>query len=107
YKLELAGTEKVGDNAVYKINITAPSGNMSAEYYDLKTGYLLKNEKTTQAKGSDVQQTIELSNYKKVGNIMMPFTNSVSVQTEKGNQDFVIEAKEVKINEEVKADDFK
>jgi hypothetical protein len=107
YKLEVAGTEKVGDNDVYKINITPPSGDATTEYYDIKTGYLVKTEKTTKAKGSDVQQTIEFSDFKKTGNVMFPFKSAISVQSDKGSQDFVIEVKEIKINEDVKADDFK
>ncbi|MEO6455290.1 MAG: pitrilysin family protein [Ginsengibacter sp.] len=107
YKLELAGIEKVGANDAYKINITDPSGGKSTEYYDIKTAYLVKMEKTTKVQGSDTQQTVELSNFKKAGNVIFPFTSSISVQSDKGNQDFVIEAKELKINEGVKADDFK
>ncbi len=107
YKLELAGTDKVGGNDAYKINITTPAGNKSTEYYDTQTGYLLKSEKTRKAQGQEVNQSIEFSNYKKVGNIMFPFTNSISVQSAKGTQDFVIEVKDVKLNEDVKADDFK
>jgi hypothetical protein len=88
YKLELAGTEKVGNNDVYKINITAPSGGKSTEYYDAKTGYLVKTEKTSKTKAGDVQQSMEFSNFKKVGNLVFPFTRSISVQSDKGSQDF-------------------
>lgn len=107
YKLEIAGTEKVGGNDAHKINVTSPSGGKSTEYYDIKTGYLVKSEKTNKTKGGDVQQSVELTNYKKVGNIMFPFTRTISAQSERGVQDFVIELQNIKINEDVKADDFK
>ena len=38
---------------------------------------------------------------------MFPFTNSISVMSDKGSQDFVIELAAIKLNEDVKADDFK
>ncbi|HEY8690187.1 MAG TPA: insulinase family protein [Chitinophagaceae bacterium] len=107
YKLELAGTEKVNGNDAYKINVTSPSGSKSTEYYDTKTGYLVKTEKTNKTQGMEVLQTIEYSNFKKIGNVMFPFTRSISVQSDKGSQDFVVEISDVKINQGVKTDDFK
>lgn len=107
YKLEVAGVEKVGDNDAYKIKVTSPSGTKSTEYYDTQTGYLIKEDKTIKAGGQEVQQTIEHSNYKKVGNVMLPFTNAISVETPMGTQDFTIQVKEAKLNEGVTADDFK
>ena len=107
YKLELAGSEKVGNNDAYKISTTSATGVKTVEYYDTKTGYLLKTEKSTKTAAGDVMQTIEFSNFKKVGNIIFPFSTSISVQTAGGNQDFVIELADIKLNEGVKADDFK
>jgi zinc protease len=107
YKLEVAGVEKVGDKDAYKIKVTSPSGKTSAEYYDASTGYLIKEDKTMNANGQEIQQSVEHSNYKKVGNVLLPFTNAISVQSQMGNQDFTIEIKDVKINEGVTAEDFK
>lgn len=107
YTLEMAGTEKVVNNDAYKLNVTTPWGTKSTEYYDVNSGYLLKTEKVSKSKDGDVQQTVEFSNYKKAGNVLIPFTDTISVQSAKGNQDFVIETKDIKINEDVKADDFK
>ena len=107
YKLELAGTEKINGNDAYKINVTTPSGNKSTEYYDTKTGYLVKTEKTNKVQGTEIVQTIEYSNFKKVGNVMFPFTRNISVQSDKGSQDFVVELSDVKLNAGVKAEDFK
>lgn len=107
YKLELAGTEKVNGMDAYKLNITSPSGSKSTEYYDVVSGYLVKNEKTIKGGGQKVLNSVEFSNYKKVGNVMFPFTNSISVQSDRGTQEFVIEVKDIKLNTDVKADDFK
>jgi zinc protease len=107
YKLEVSGVEKVGDNDAYKVKVTSPSGRTSTEYYDAATGYLVKEDKTLKVNGQELQQSVEHSNYKKAGNIMMPFTNEISVQSPTGSQDFTIEIKDVKLNEGVMAEDFK
>ncbi|MDB5223466.1 MAG: insulinase family protein [Chitinophagaceae bacterium] len=107
YKLEMGGTEKVNSKDAYKINVTTPLGTKYTEYYDISTGYLVKIEKTIKAQEQELQQTIEHSNYKKVGNVMFPFTNTISVQSANGGQDFTIEVTDIKINEGVKAEDFK
>jgi zinc protease len=107
YKLEVAGVEKVGENDAYKIKVTSPSGRTSTEYYDATSGYLVKEDKTMKINGQEIQQSAEHSNYKKAGNIMIPFTNEISVQSPMGSQGFTIEIKDVKLNEGVTAEDFK
>lgn len=107
FKTEVAGTEKVGDADAYKIKVTGPSGNSYFEFYDATTGLLVKEEITVKMQGADVTSSTEYSNYKKVDNIMLPFTTTQSVQSAQGSQEFVIEAKEFKINDAMTADDFK
>jgi hypothetical protein len=107
YKLEVAGVEKVGDNDAYKIKVTSPSGRTTTEYYDAASGYLVKEDKIMKINGQEIQQSVEHSNFKKAGNIMIPFTNEFSVQSPMGSQDFTIEIKDVKLNEGVTAEDFK
>src|SRR6266516_48522 len=84
YNLEVAGTEKVSGKDAYKINITSPTGDKSTEYYDIATGYLVRADKTIKVKDQDIQQSVELSNYKKVGNVIFSFTNALSVQSAAG-----------------------
>ena len=107
YKLENAGTEKVSGKDAYKLMVTDASGNKSIEYYDVVSGLLVKSDKTVKAQGQEIQQSIEFSNYKKVGNIMFPFTNSLNVQAAGGSQEIVIEIKDIKINEGISTADFK
>ncbi len=107
YKLEVAGIEKVGGNDAYKINITSPSGIKNTQYFDVATSYLVKTERSLTVNGQDIQQSIELSNYKKIGNVFFPFTNSLSIQTPMGAQDFTIQVKDIKVNEDVSVADFK
>ncbi|MBA2562232.1 MAG: insulinase family protein [Chitinophagaceae bacterium] len=107
YKLEVKGMEKIADKDAYKVNITSNTGDKSTEYYDVNTGYLVKEEKSVKAEGQDIQQTFEYSNFKKAGNVFFPFTNSITIQSPAGNQELVMEIKEVKLNEGVKAEEFK
>jgi len=106
FKLEVTGVEKVGDKDAYKVKVTSPSGKTSTEYYDVATSYLLREEKTINAGGQELTQTIDNNNYSKEGNIVLPHSVTISVQAPQGNQDFTIEIKEVKFNEGVTADDF-
>ncbi len=107
YKLDNAGIEKVGGNDAYKINITSPSGIKSTEYFDVNSGYLVKAVRNVKTGGQEVQQAVEFSNYKKVGSIMFPFTDNVSVETPAGSQEFTVDVEDVKLNTGVAAEDFK
>jgi len=105
-KIEAAGTAKVGTADAFKLNITSPSGKKKTEYYDTKSGLLLKDESTTTKGGAEISQSVEYSNYKKVGDILFPFTLTQSVATPQGAQEFSVEIKDIKINPPLKAEDF-
>ena len=107
FKLEVAGVEKVNDKDAYKIKVTSPSGKTTTEYYDVATGYLLREEKNINAGGQDLTQTIDNNNYSKEGSVVLPHSITISVQAPQGSQDFTIEIKDVKFNEGVTAEDFK
>lgn len=105
-KIEAAGTAKVGTADAFKLNITSPSGKKKTEYYDTKSGLLLKDESTTTKGGAEISQSVEYSNYKKVGDILFPFTLTQSVATPQGAQEFSVVIKDIKINPPLKAEDF-
>jgi len=105
-KIEAAGTAKVGTADAFKLNITSPSGKKKTEYYDTKSGLLLKDESTTTKGGAEISQSVEYSNYKKVGDVLFPFTLTQSVATPQGAQEFSVVIKDIKINPPLKAEDF-
>ncbi|TCD27335.1 insulinase family protein [Pedobacter psychrodurus] len=105
-KIESAGTAKVGTADAFKLNITSPSGKKKTEYYDTKSGLLLKDESTTTKGGAEISQSMEYSNYKKVGDVLFPFTLTQSVASPQGSQEFSVIIKEIKINPPLKAEDF-
>lgn len=105
-KLEVAGITKVGQADAYILHITPPAGKKVTEYYDVKTGYLLKEEKSIKSNGTDITQITEYSDYRKVGNVLLPYKINQSVQTPAGSQDFVINVKDIKVNTGIKPADF-
>ncbi|KRT16626.1 hypothetical protein ASU31_07355 [Pedobacter ginsenosidimutans] len=105
-KIEAAGTAKVGTADAFKLNITSPSGKKKTEYYDTKSGLLLKEESTTTKGGAEISESVEYSNYKKVGDVLFPFTLTQSVATPQGAQEFSVVIKDIKINPPLKAEDF-
>jgi zinc protease len=65
-----------------------------------------KEERTTNQNGADLTISTEYSDYRKAGNILVPYKMNQSVQTPAGAQEFVITVKEVKINSGLKPTDF-
>lgn len=103
YKTEYIGSGKIGDEITYRLKIVMPSGKLSIQEYSAKTGLLLKEETTTKRADQDIPVSIEYKNYKKTGNILMPY----EVTRTMGDQEFTTVYTEIKINEGVTDADFK
>ena len=105
-KLEAAGTAKVGAADAYKLTVTSPSGKKKTEYYDVKSGLLLKDEKTATKGTMEITQSTEYGDYRKVGDVLFPHTLTQNIQTAQGSQEFAINIKEIKINPPLKMEEF-
>ena len=103
YKTEYLGSGKIGEETTYRLKIIMPSGRLSIQEYSAKTGLLLKEETTTKRADQDVPVTIEYKNYKKAGNILMPY----EITRTTGEQEFTSIYTEIRINEGVTEADFK
>ncbi|MEP7163573.1 MAG: insulinase family protein [Ferruginibacter sp.] len=103
YKTEYIGSGKIGDETTYRLKIVMPSGRLSIQEYSAKTGLLLKEETTSKQGDTDEPVTIEYKNYRKAGNIMMPY----EITRNAGGQEFTIVYTDIKINEGVTEADFK
>lgn len=103
YKTSYLGTGKAGNEDAYKLKVTKPSGKIAIEYYSMKTGLLLREETTMDQAGTEIPISIDYSDYKKAGNLIFPHTITQAV----GEQEFVMNIKEIKINEGVSDADFK
>ncbi|HYH16963.1 MAG TPA: insulinase family protein, partial [Flavisolibacter sp.] len=107
YKIELAGMEKVEGADAYKLVVTPSKGKPSTEWYDAKSGLLIRTESAEEVQGQTITQTTTYKDYKKVGNLMLPHVMDISAQTPMGTQEFTIQVNSMKVNEGVKAEDFK
>jgi zinc protease len=107
YKMEVKGVEKVNGKDAYKVLITSPAGTTFTEYFDIANGLLVRLEKSAKMQGQEIQQTIDFSNFKKVGNVLFPFTTNISSNSAMGSQEMTVELKDIKLNEGVKVEDFK
>ena len=103
YKTEYIGSGKIGEETTYRLKVVMPSGRLSIQEYSSKTGLLLKEETTTKDADTDTPLTIEYKNYKKAGNIMMPY----EITRNEGGQEYTIIYTDIKINEGVTEADFK
>ena len=100
---EYIGKGKVGNEDSYRLKVTFPSGRVSVQHYSTKSGLLLQEETTSKQGEVDSPVTIDYKDYRKVGNIMLPF-NKITSQD---GQIFDMKYFEIKINEGVTDADFK
>lgn len=68
YKLSYKGTEAVNGSEAHKVIIEDPQGNKETTYFDVKTGYMVKNVEVSEA-GS---QTTEFTDYQEQNGIFAP-----------------------------------
>lgn len=106
-KIEDAGVVKVGDASAYKLKVTLKNGMKKTEYYDAKTGLLLQQDRTVKTAGKDMMVSTAYSEYKKAGNILMPYKIVQTIQMPGGSQELGFTMKDIKINTPLKAADFK
>ncbi len=86
---------------VYKVKVTK-NEDVSYRFYDAKTGYLVRTEKTSEQQGQSVTTIEDLSNYKAVNGVMFAHTIKLKV----GPQAITLNTTNVKVNEGVTDADF-
>jgi hypothetical protein len=89
------------------VSVTDPTGKVSTEYYDVKSKLLVKVENSTVQGANTINSTIELSDYRKVGNVLMPYKQTISQSAGGQEQTFELTVTDVKTNTGVTAEDFK
>jgi hypothetical protein len=107
FKLVVKGIQKVNGADAYQVSVTDPTGKTSTEYYDVKSKLLVKNESTTVTGGTTIMNTTDFSDYRKVGNVMLPFKETITQSAGGQDQIFELTVADIKINTGVTADDFK
>jgi len=107
FKLVVKSVQKVNGSDAYQVLVTDPTGKTSTEYYDIKSKLLVKNESTTGADNVAVTQILELSDYRKVDNVLFPYKQSLTISAGGQNQNLVMNVTDIKLNAGVAAEDFK
>jgi len=107
FKLAVKGVQKINGSDAYQLSVTDPTGKVSTEYYDVKSKLLVKNESTTVTNGTSVNATVDFADYRKVGNLMFPYKQTITQSAGGQDQTFEMTITDVKINTGVTADDFK
>jgi len=104
FKLELKGTEKIGDKEAYKIKVTVPNGDVITEFYDTNSGLKLREVRTEEVPQMGAMKIItDVSDYKEVDGIMVPHTLKQAV----GPQAFVLKVASCETNTGMSNDEFK
>ena len=86
----------------YKVKVTK-GDKISHRFYDTESGFLIRTESTSEVQGQTTTSTEELSNYKEVNGVMMPFTQKITA----GPQVVTFNFTEIIFNEGVTEADFK
>ncbi len=99
--IELVSLSDLDGTDVYKIKV---NGNKeSFRYYDADSGLLIREEKTEEAQGQTITSIEDLSDYRAVSGVLIPFGRKIST----GPQVISINANEVQVNSGVTEEDFK
>ncbi len=102
YKMELVAIENIDGKDAYKIKVTAPSGDVSTEFYDVNTHLKVKeiSVKETEQGSFTIESTYD--DYREVNGMLYPF----KIRQSFGPQAFDLEVKSVEINTKIPADTF-
>ena len=72
FKLSVKGIEAINGSDAYVIEVTAPSGKKSTEWYDVASGFKVRSSQTTVTEQGSITQTVDYLDYKEVNGIKYP-----------------------------------
>jgi len=72
-KFNLLGTDKVNQKDAYKIEITYSSGSKGYEYYELESGFKVKEERSIETPQGTFMQVTTYDDYREINNVKYPF----------------------------------
>ena len=83
-----------------------PSGSVDTEYYDMATKLLLKQVLEKNVAGQSVMATYLFNDYRKAGDVLLSYKQTLSVAAGAINQSIDITLSDIKVNEGVTDADF-
>ena len=99
--VSLVSLISVNGSDAYKIKVAGK--NDSYRYYDATSFMLIRTEVSQEARGQKITQITDISDYRSVNGIQMPYKKVITA----GPQIITFDASEIKINEGVSKKDFK
>lgn len=102
YKLDLDDIVPVNGSDAYELKVTDPSGNVTTNYYDVKTGLKVKELTQAVGQGGATNSTVTYSNYEDTDGIKFPYT----MTTDAGGMTIELKVKEIKVNSNIPDSDF-
>ena len=99
--IKLVSLSDLDGTDVYKIKVNGDKE--SFRYYDATSGLLIREEKTEEAQGQTITSIEDISDYRAVNGVLIPFGRKIST----GPQVISINASEVQVNSGVTEEDFK
>jgi len=101
-KVETVGSETVDGKDCYKLVLTPPEGNPITEYYDKKTGLLVKSALTLNTAMGEIATETLVSDYRKEGDLVVPH----KIQQNAAGQEISITFDTIKYNVDLAKDKF-
>jgi hypothetical protein len=78
--LQDLGTDDVEGTECYKVKLTLKGGKEKTLYINKDDYLTIRSEEKTEINGKEAESTTDYSNYKKAGDVMMPFSINNSLQ---------------------------
>lgn len=101
-KVETVGTETVDGKECYKLVLTPNEGSPITQYFDKKTGLLVKSTVTLNTAMGEIAAETVVSDYRKEGEVLLPH----KIQQNAAGQEISITFDSIKFNTELAKDKF-
>lgn len=93
----LKGIKTINGKDAYEIELLLPSGKKWFNYYDVESGFKIREITTVESPQGSFDQTIDMSDYREVEGIMYPHKLSQQL----GPQSIELEVTEIKVNQDL------
>ncbi len=76
---KVVGSEKLGDDDCYKVEMTTNAGKLETRYYDKKTGLLNQTTMDMETPQGVVKVTAKVSDYRDIDGVKVPYKNTQEI----------------------------
>lgn len=102
YKMTLVGIDVIEGSDAYKLEITGPNGKSEFQWFDVKSGLLVKTETTTDGPEGPATIAVYYGDYKAVNGVMYPH----KIRQDMGQMVLDMTVVTIEINTKIDAADF-